>query len=188
MTLPDPRCAGALVLLATFTPADARERDHAEAIAALLQTTPDPFSRAQFIPGHLTASAFVVDPPRSRVLLILHAKLHRWLQPGGHIEPGDADLLAAARREVQEETGLGKLRLLGAPLDVDVHLIPAHKGDPAHRHYDVRFLFEATGRLVRAADDAVQAKWVALDAVGNIGSDESVMRAVRKIRGLWRKA
>ncbi len=184
----DPRCGAALALLDSFAPADQLERAHLAAITDLVRTTAEPFSRSQFAPGHLTASAFVVDASRSRVLLILHAKLRRWLQPGGHIEPDDPNLLAAARREVQEETGLRALKLLAAPLDVDVHEIPARKSDPGHRHYDVRFLFEAADLLVQPADDAVQAQWVELSAVSGIDSDESVQRAVRKIAQLQRVA
>ncbi len=187
MATNDPRGEAVLKLLSAFTPADDRERGHADAIAELLQHSADPFSRRQFVPGHLTASAFVVDVSRARVLLILHAKLHKWLQPGGHVEPEDLDLLAAARREVQEETGLTALSVLAAPLDVDVHEIPPHKGDPGHRHYDVRFLFETQTTVVEPADDASQAQWVALDAVGAVGSDESVLRAIRKVAH-WQRA
>ena len=186
--MPADRAQRTLELVAGFDVADELERAHAAAIANLLHTAVDPFSREAFVPGHLTASAFVVDASRQHVLLILHAKLGRWLQPGGHIEPDDGDLLAAARREVQEETGLGDLQLLAAPFDLDVHSIPARKEDPAHLHFDVRFLFETAEKRATPATDATAAQWVALDAVACIDSDESVLRAVRKIMRLHRAA
>lgn len=173
-------------LLCAFEPRDELESAHRDDLLALLEGPGDPFARDHFDPGHVTASAFVLSPDRASVLLIEHAKLDRWLQPGGHVEPGDATILAAAQREVEEEVALAELPsvLGGAPLDLDVHEIPARKTDPAHRHYDVRFLLQAPGRAVRAGDDALAVRWVRLEEVSGEASDESVMRAVRKIRGI----
>ena len=83
--------------------------------------------------GHVTASALVIDPERGRVLLTLHRKLRMWLQMGGHCEPGDATVAAAALREATEESGMAGLTLLpGAPVRLARHAIPA----PCHWHYD----------------------------------------------------
>lgn len=170
-------------LLDRLEPADARERGWRDDVRALLDVPGDPFSRDHFAPGHVTASAFVLSPDGASILLIEHSKLHRWLQPGGHVEPGDASMLAAAQREVAEEVGLeGLPSVLGhALLDVDVHEIPARKTDPAHQHHDVRFLLQAPTLEVVAGTDALAARWVPLTAVREEASDESVMRAVRKI-------
>ncbi len=93
-------------MLAGHACADASEHDSLRRIRALLEGPGDPFSRAHYEPGHLTASGIVVNPERTRTLLIFHAKLQRWLQPGGHFEPGECDPRLAAAREVLEETGL----------------------------------------------------------------------------------
>ena len=61
--------------------------------------------------GHLTASALVMDEHRTRVLLTLHPKVGRWLQLGGHVEPGDASLREAARRETIEEGGIADVTI-----------------------------------------------------------------------------
>lgn len=143
----------------------------------------DPCARDHFVPGHFTASAFILSPERDALLLVFHGKLARWLQPGGHVEASDRDLLAAARREAAEEVSLSELELLApSPFDLDVHDIPAMRGDPAHQHFDVRFLFRAPAREVRAASDAKAARWVALSEVNLEISDRSVMRAVEKLR------
>ena len=171
-------------LLAAVRPADDAEARHLARMRILLGAAGDPFARDHYAPGHFTASAFVTPPDRSALLLIHHGKLHRWLQPGGHVDPADADVLATARREVGEEVGLTDLRLVGAGIhDVDVHVIPARPTEPAHEHFDVRFLFEAPVADVRAATDAVDARWVALTDVPAIATDASVLRAVRKLTG-----
>ena len=151
----------------------------------LLAIPGDPFGRSRFDPGHFTASAFVLAPEGDALLLILHEKLHRWLQPGGHIDPSDIDVEAAARRELAEEVGLVGLTLVSTgPFDLDVHDIPPRPDgrEPGHAHFDVRFLFRSATREVRAGSDACDARWVPLAEVGAWESDASVMRAVRRLR------
>lgn len=110
----------------------------------LLGSHPQPLSRQSFTPGHVTASALLLGPDRAHLGLLWHDKLGRLLQPGGHVEPSDVSVLAAAQRELAEETGLAasEVRLLSAaPLAVDAHEIPAYGEEPAHRHFDVRYAF-----------------------------------------------
>lgn len=179
-----PRRAPLHHLLSGLTPADPLEQEHQAAMLALCaDPTADPFDRARWAPGHFTASAFVLSPDEDELLLIFHEKLQRWLQPGGHIEPSDADVIAAALREVAEETAVVGAHPLGSGLfDVDVHTIPGRKADPPHRHFDARILLRAPSRAMAAGSDALSARWVRLDEVPLVETDESVMRAVRKLR------
>jgi 8-oxo-dGTP pyrophosphatase MutT (NUDIX family) len=178
-------------LLRAYRPADALDERHLRALVELARGQGDCFSRVHFEPGHVTASAFVLDPSRERLALIFHKKLARWLQPGGHVESSDRDLESAARREVLEETGLDSLAPIerGA-FDVDVHEIPARHDEPRHRHFDLRFAFTATSDDARPACDEVSGfRWVALSAFEgepSIETDESVLRAVRKLRATVR--
>lgn len=183
-----PRLRDLLNLLDRHVPLDEREAEHVARCVNLarsgLEARLDPFSRRCFEPGHFTASSFVLSPDASAVLLILHAKLGFWMQPGGHVDPEDADILTAARREVLEETGLRDVRLLGpiSLLDVDVHPIPAHAAEPAHEHFDIRFLFRSPERALIDSDEVLGARWVPLPEVEAIRSDASVTRAVSRIR------
>lgn len=171
--------------LARYEASDAVDAAHRSRMESLLEQSADPLARVSFRPGHFTASAFVLSPDRTRVLLIHHAKLDRWLQPGGHIEPEDADVLDAARREVSEETGLTEL---DAPatgeelLDVDIHAIPAHGLEPAHEHFDLRTAFLARDTDVAAGDGVRAARWFRFDELEDVAADASVRRAIRRLR------
>lgn len=140
-----------------------------------------PFLRAHQ-PGHFTGSAWVVSGDGTRVLLTHHAKLNRWLQPGGHAD-GDADLARVALREAQEETGVAGLQLEdGTIFDLDRHAIPARKSEPEHWHYDVRYVVRAgvDERFVVSAESHALA-WREIAAVADDpGADDSVRRMARK--------
>lgn len=172
----------ALELLDAFSPSEAREREHHARMLSLLATTPDPFARSQYEPGHFTASAFVVSRADRRVLLIAHPTLGFWLQPGGHIEPEDGSPAAGALREVREETGIAA-RTAPALFDVDIHEIPARGTAPAHLHHDFRFLVEVDGCPVPTGEEGLDARWLTPGDAARLTTDESVRRMIRKVFG-----
>lgn len=168
--------------LRVYAPADAAEERHRASMLALLASAPDPFSRAHFVPGHFTASLYVVDD-EGRLLLHHHRRLQRWLQMGGHVEPGESPLLAALR-EGREESGLSDLTILGdAIFDLDVHAIPAAKGEPDHDHFDVRYLARTAAPEGIAIDGAEsnELAWVTLDRAAELMPAPASHRVLRKI-------
>jgi 8-oxo-dGTP pyrophosphatase MutT (NUDIX family) len=129
--------------------------------------------------GHLTASALVIDPAGSRVLLTLHRKLHRWLQMGGHCEPQDVTLADAALREATEESGIDGLTLLpDGPLRLDRHLTPCAW------HLDVQYAALApAGALEQVSEESLELRWYGYGEVAAV-ADESVVRLTERARAL----
>ncbi|MEU7590015.1 NUDIX domain-containing protein [Micromonospora sp. NPDC049230] len=135
------------------SPAAAAARDRT---LALLDAGPIAMSR-QHRPGHITASTLVLDATGTRVLLCLHIKFGRWVQLGGHCEPVDQTLVAAALREATEESGIADLRIDPVPIDVDVHEVLCQGGS---RHHDVRFAVVAPpGAVEQVSDEAEELGW-----------------------------
>ncbi|MGW1756038.1 NUDIX hydrolase [Streptomyces mirabilis] len=129
--------------------------------------------------GHVTASALVIDPVGGRVLLTLHRKLQMWLQMGGHCEPGDPTLAAAALREATEESGIEGLILLpGGPVTLDRHAIPA----PCNWHLDVQYAALAPPEAVAAiSDESLDLRWFPYEEVADV-ADASVVRLLEATR------
>ena len=145
---------------------------------AFVASHPDCFERSCRV-GHITGSAWIVNRTGERMLLTHHRKLGRWLQPGGHSD-GDPDTLEVALREAWEESGLEVRALDEAIFDLDVHVIPARGHEPAHYHYDVRFLVHAMEDRFRVSEESCALAWVPADRVGVFTNDESVLRMARK--------
>jgi 8-oxo-dGTP pyrophosphatase MutT (NUDIX family) len=129
--------------------------------------------------GHITASALVIDPVGGRVLLTLHRKLQMWLQMGGHCEPGDPTLAAAALREATEESGIEGLILLpGGPVTLDRHAIPA----PCNWHLDVQYAALAPAEAVAAiSEESLDLRWFPYEEVADV-ADASVVRLLEATR------
>jgi 8-oxo-dGTP pyrophosphatase MutT (NUDIX family) len=133
---------------------------HRAEVVAFVERHADAAHRSNAV-GHLTGSALVVDGAGERTLLLLHRKLGRWFQPGGHAD-GDANLAGVAHKEATEETGLSGLRVVLPAIDVDVHRV-APPGEVPHLHLDVRFLVVAPPDAVAAHNhESLDQRWVGL--------------------------
>lgn len=171
-----------------YATAEAAEAEHARAMLELLETADDAFSRAHFVPGHFTASCYIVDA-EGRLLLHHHKRLDRWLQMGGHVE-GDESPDLAALREGREESGLRDLvHLTDGIFDLDIHPIPAAKGEPDHAHFDIRYL-AFTASPETAVPDGAESNglaWVTLERAAELMPGPESARVIRKIERLRRE-
>jgi len=130
--------------------------------------------------GHVTGSAWLVNAARTHVLLTHHRKLGRWLQLGGHSD-GNADTLAVAIREAEEESGLRVKPVFPRIFDLDIHEIPLRGSDPAHFHYDVRFaLRPEAGEAFTVGSESFDLAWVALEQLPDYTGEGSILRMHRK--------
>jgi 8-oxo-dGTP pyrophosphatase MutT (NUDIX family) len=173
-----------MALLERHVATDAKEAADLATLRQMAVSLERPFARDQPT-AHFTGSAVVVDESHTRVCLVFHKKLKRWLQPGGHAEPGDGgDMAATALREAREETGLEVALADGAPLDVDAHQIPARRDEPAHLHLDVRFLVVARGAGALAHDPAESddACFLSFDEALARADEPALVRLLQKAR------
>ena len=153
--------------------------------------TKKPFAR-QTLQGHITGSAMVLSPEGDRILLMHHKKLNKWLQLGGHSD-GDSNPARVALREAHEESGLSDLSLMRwnrpahqdlvyLPFDLDVHDIPARKAEPAHQHFDVRYLVQATqSTQIKANEESHELRWVSLEQAQLLTQERSMLRQFDKL-------
>lgn len=163
--------------------ADLQQAECARQMAEFVRNTPDCFERSHRA-GHITGSAWVLNPSGKRALLTLHRRLGRWLQPGGHAD-GEGDTLAVALREAREESGINELTPLSVEIfDVDIHAIPAStaRREPEHLHYDVRYLFRAAHERFTVSDESIALGWFTPEEMGDLdpAPDVSVLRLARK--------
>ena len=135
----------------------------------------------EYARGHLTGSAWIMDKTRRNVVLTHHGKLDLWLQTGGHLEEGET-ACEGALREAGEETGLTSLRFIDESLfDLDIHCIPARSDQPAHYHFDMRFLLEAVGdEPLVISEESRDLRWVALEDIPGYSRYDSVWRMALK--------
>jgi ADP-ribose pyrophosphatase YjhB (NUDIX family) len=159
---------------------DSNERHMVGEAIAFLNQHPDALWRT-CLQGHVTGSAWIVNKDRNRVLLTHHHKLDRWFQLGGHAD-GDPVPMSVSIREATEESGLRSLHVVSPELfDFDQHEIPARGSEPAHWHFDFRYMIEAdSAQPLEISSESKELSWVLLDDVAKLNPSESMLRMVRK--------
>ena len=157
--------ADALTLLEHWAPADAAQESLREQYVAHLRSRPDGVQKSCF-PDHLTAGALVMRHDGSEVLLNLHRKARRWFAFGGHLEPGDATVAGAARREATEESGLPDLVVDPQPVHLSLHEVTFCDPRGTVRHFDVRFLARLGGTADPViSEESLDLQWFPVDDV-----------------------
>ena len=166
--------------LIEYQPFNILEGAHVSSVVQFMRENDDCFERSN-LAGHLTGSGWIVDDSYSHCLLIHHKKLNRWLQPGGHAD-GNQNIQQVALKEVEEETGIKDILPVAGIFDVDVHLIPGHKGIPEHYHYDIRYLFITSKQTpLMISDESNDLKWFPLENLMKwVGAEPSILRLQEK--------
>ena len=187
--------ADAVKVLAGWTPPDDEQQTLRDLYLVHLGAHSDGLLR-DCRPGHITVSTAVLDAARQHVLLTLHRKLGRWLQLGGHCEPGDGTLAAAALREATEESGIADVALLAGPVNLDRHAVPcgpgARQADPLRAplgwtwHLDVQFVaISPPGARPVCGDESDDLRWWPVDSLSS-SADQAVRRLVARACALSR--
>lgn len=147
------------------------------AVLAFALARPDACRRA-CEPGHITASALVLDHRGTHALLTLHPRVGRWLQLGGHCEESDRDITAAALREATEESGIHGLRIEPEMVALHVHPVTCSLGVPT-RHLDMQFVAHAPADtdIVRS-DESLDLRWWPVDAMPQ---EDSALLALARV-------
>lgn len=180
-----------LKLLENYQPIFSEEKKFQKEIIDFIEQNDD-FALRSNLTGQLTGSAWVVNSERTKVLLIHHKKLNRWLQIGGHIEADDQTIEQTILREVTEESGLKNLKLLSSSIyDLDVHTIPQKKEVAEHLHFDIRLVVEAdeNDTLLAQNEEVLDVKWYSVSEMENpsetdILIDASMKRMINKMKNI----
>ncbi|MDR7172009.1 8-oxo-dGTP pyrophosphatase MutT (NUDIX family) [Nocardia kruczakiae] len=156
--------ASATELLESWKPATHPEQSVREAMLAFLGSAPRGCLR-EHAPGHITASAVVFSHDEREVLLTLHPRVGRWIQLGGHCEPGDETVVDAALREATEESGIAGLEVDPGLYGAQAHPITCSLGVPT-RHLDLLFKIRAPrGAVPVRSAESTDLRWWPVDAL-----------------------
>jgi 8-oxo-dGTP pyrophosphatase MutT (NUDIX family) len=173
--------SSAIALLSDWQPPEHSQDSLRNAVLAFLDAREDACRRG-CVPGHITASALVLDATGGRVLLTLHPRLGRWVQLGGHCEDSDSDILGAALREATEESGVDGLRISPDLAAINVHALTCSLGVPT-RHLDLQFVAHApAGAQIVVSDESDDLRWWPIDRLPE-DTDEALAYLVARGRG-----
>jgi 8-oxo-dGTP pyrophosphatase MutT (NUDIX family) len=157
---------------------------YCQRMVELLDSCVNCFKRDAF-PAHFTGSALVVSANGARCLLHHHRKLDRWLQFGGHCD-GEEDVLSVSQREAYEESGIEDLAVASTrPFDLDIHEIPPLGSEPAHLHFDIRFVLIAPNHAeIRASRESKELCWFTPEETKDLSLDSGLRRLLGKWQAL----
>ena len=168
-----------------YVPCNEQETRDKAVILSFLEKNPDAFLRSNPV-AHMTASAWVVNPERTKVVMVYHRIYDSWSWTGGHAD-GEEDLLAVALRECREETGLQKVRAVSDEiLSLEVLTVEGHekRGEyvPSHLHLNVTYLLEAdeSETLRICEEENAGVAWFTLDGALEASSEPWFVERIYK--------
>ena len=169
-----------------YIPYNEQEENDKEMMLKYIDTFPDVLTRENKM-CHFTASNWIINKEKTKVLMIYHNLYKSWAWTGGHAD-GDDNLLNVAIKEAEEETGIKNLKLLSNEiygiqiLTVDSH-IKRGKFVPSHLHLDCCFLLEADEKepLRIKKDENSGVEWVELDKAVELTSEKKMVPIYKKL-------
>jgi 8-oxo-dGTP pyrophosphatase MutT (NUDIX family) len=168
-------------LLNEYFPKNNVELQYKDEVLQFIEKEPNCFKR-ELLKGHITGSAFIVNKELTKTVLVHHAKINKWLQPGGHAD-GETNIAKVALKEAEEETGLLSLKIIPEIFDIDIHTIATRKEVSEHLHYDIRFLIMADeAELFQISHESTDIQWIKLNEIEKYNNEESILRMVNKIK------
>lgn len=174
-----------IATLRDWEPPDPGQDTLREAVLAFVLARPDA-CRRDCEPGHVTASTLLLDHDGTRALLTLHPRLGRWVQLGGHCEDADTDIVAAARREAVEESGIADLCVDPHLAAIHVHPVVCSLGVPT-RHLDLEFVARApAGARIEVSNESLDLRWWELTELPP-DTDYGLAQLVSRFRRAFRR-
>lgn len=185
----NPKLRNLRTVIAHFRPSCPQEERDQRVMAAFLEQNDDCLMRTN-LTAHFTASAWILNPARDKVLMVYHNLYDSWSWTGGHAD-GDPDLEAVAAREAGEETGVRELKLLSRePVSLEIITVDGHEKRgayvPSHLHLNLTYLMEAgeNQRLSIKADENSGVRWIPVQELPDYVTEPWMMeRIYRKISG-----
>lgn len=160
----------------------ARWPDEAETLHSFIgfiESDPCCFERSNAY-GHVTGSAWLVDPTGNLVLLTHHKKLNVWIQLGGHAD-GESNILSVAIREAKEESGIHSIDAVSLEIfDLDILTVPRAGAMSAHLHFDIRYALQAQHTNHSKSDESHDLVWVDVTKIDAYTSEVSMLRMAQK--------
>ena len=167
--------------ITAFVPTCEQEERDKKMMLAFLDANSDCLTRDNPV-AHITASAWVVNPDRDKVLMVYHNIYDSWSWTGGHAD-GEADLEAVAYREAREETGIKELKpLMDGPASLEVITVDGHvkRGQyvSSHLHLNLTYLFEASEdqALTVKEDENSGVAWIPRDELESYVSEPWMLK------------
>ena len=177
---------GLLEQIIGYKPDNEQEEKDRSVMIEFIQTNKNVLTRENKI-AHFTASSWIVNQERTKVLMIYHNIYHSWSWTGGHAD-GEADLLGVAIREAREETGLAKVEPISDTIfSLEIITVDGHikKGEyvSSHLHVNLTFLLEADERqeLAIKADENSGVKWFDIREAVSVCSEECMKGIYHKL-------
>lgn len=166
----------------SYKPWDSEEKEAKEKIVEYLKTN-NIIIDTENKDGHLTASAWIVNSKRDKILMTHHKILDIWIQLGGHTNKGETAFIAALR-EGYEESGLKTISEVNKDIfDLDVHYFPETRKNKAHYHYDIRYLFEANENdEIVVSNESKDVKWISFEDLYKFTDEKALQRMMEKAK------